>query len=301
MYRYNIKDYLAQLSGEPEGSSRQLVLLSSEELDRATERANGVNLGHTPSARDARTCKAEIRGEGLCGTIATPRHTREKEPIAFGFLLTQTQAVICDDSGVALTLVQRIIREKLPMKGDPAIFFCALLEQLLVKDMHHLQEIEDSLEYLEDRILGGQEGLNQRLTAIRKEVSGWIRYYTQLEDMICEIQDLSNFSEEEGRLLHQAEKRVGRLKNEAQMLREQCLQLRELFQAEIDIRQNRIMKALTIVTTIFLPLSLVAAWYGMNFKYMPELSWKYGYPAVIVASALVVLICLWIMKKKKFW
>ena len=77
--------------------------------------------------------------------------------------------------------------------------------------------------------------------------------------------------------------------------------MRELFQAEIDIRQNHIMKILTIVTTIFLPLSLVAGWYGMNFAYMPELSWKYGYPAVIVVSALVTLICLLIMNKEKFW
>ena len=97
------------------------------------------------------------------------------------------------------------------------------------------------------------------------------------------------------------EKRIGRLKDEAQMLREYGLQVRELFQAEIDIRQNNIMKILTIVTTIFLPLSLVAGWYGMNFTNMPELTWKYGYPAVIGISVLVVLICLWVMKKKKFW
>lgn len=97
------------------------------------------------------------------------------------------------------------------------------------------------------------------------------------------------------------EKRLGRLRNEAQLLREYCLQVRELFQAEIDIRQNRIMKILTIVTTIFLPLSLLAGWYGMNFTGMPELTWKYGYPAVIAVSILVVAVCLWIMKKKKFW
>ena len=61
------------------------------------------------------------------------------------------------------------------------------------------------------------------------------------------------------------------------------------------------MKILTIVTTIFLLLSLVAGWYGMNFVNMPELTWTYGYPAVIAVSVLVVLICLWIMKKKTFW
>ena len=57
----------------------------------------------------------------------------------------------------------------------------------------------------------------------------------------------------------------------------------------------------TVVTTIFLPLSPVAGWYGMNFRNMPELTWKYGYIAVIAFSILIVLICLFIMKKKKFW
>ena len=103
------------------------------------------------------------------------------------------------------------------------------------------------------------------------------------------------------KLFHLVEKRIDRLKNQAQMLREYGMQIRELFQAEIDIRQNRIMKILTIVTTIFLPLTLVAGWYGMNFVHMPELTWQYGYPAVIVVSVAVVLVCLWVMKKKKFW
>ena len=40
---------------------------------------------------------------------------------------------------------------------------------------------------------------------------------------------------------------------------------------------NRIMTVLTIVTVIFMPLTLIAGWYGMNFVYMPELKWRYGY------------------------
>lgn len=61
------------------------------------------------------------------------------------------------------------------------------------------------------------------------------------------------------------------------------------------------MQILTIVTTIFLPLSLLVGWYGMNFQRMPELSWKYGYPAVIGVSVLFVILSLWLCKKKKFW
>ena len=190
------------------------------------------------------------------------------------------------------------------MEKSPGSFFYTFLELIIAKDMHHLQELEDKLDQLEDQVLAGQlEGFNLKMTAIRKEISNWIRYYTQLDDMVCEFQENENeyFNEHELRLFHMVEKRIGRLKDEAQMLREYGLQVRELFQAEIDIRQNNIMKILTIVTTIFLPLSLVAGWYGMNFTNMPELTWKYGYPAVIGISVLVVLICLWVMKKKKFW
>ena len=92
-----------------------------------------------------------------------------------------------------------------------------------------------------------------------------------------------------------------RLREESQLLREYCTQIQSLFQSEIDIRQNRIMQILTIVTTIFLPLTLLVGWYGMNFSGMPELHWKYGYPAIILVSVAVVVLSLWVCKKKKFW
>ena len=97
------------------------------------------------------------------------------------------------------------------------------------------------------------------------------------------------------------EERVIRLREESQLLREYCTQIQSLFQSEIDIRQNRIMQILTIVTTIFLPLTLLVGWYGMNFSGMPELHWKYGYPAIILVSVAVVVLSLWVCKKKKFW
>ena len=60
------------------------------------------------------------------------------------------------------------------------------------------------------------------------------------------------------------------------------------------------MTVLTVITTIFMPLTLIAGWYGMNFVNMPELGWKYGYPVVIVVSAAVVAFCLILFKKKKW-
>jgi len=305
MYQYQIASTLTPLSGKPTSESCTLILLTSEELDQKPQ-LPGLEqfLCHTPTARDARVCKAESHRSCLCGTIVTPRKTKERVAITFGFLLTPGWVVLCDDSGAAHTMVQRMSRENPQLEKGMGSFFYEFLELLIAKDMHHLQELEDRLNQLEDQVLAGQlEDFNPRMSAIRKEIAGWIRYYTQLDDMVCEFQENENayFDDNELRMFRMVEKRIGRLKDEAQTLREYGLQVRELFQAEIDIRQNRIMKILTIVTTIFLPLSLVAGWYGMNFINMPELSWKYGYPAVIGFSVLVVLISLWVMRKKKFW
>jgi MFS family permease len=61
-------------------------------------------------------------------------------------------------------------------------------------------------------------------------------------------------------------------------------------------RQNETMKVLSIVATIFLPLTLLAGIYGMNFEYMPELQWRWGYFAVLGVIVLVILILVW-----RFW
>jgi magnesium transporter len=76
--------------------------------------------------------------------------------------------------------------------------------------------------------------------------------------------------------------------------------LREMVSANLDIylssvsyRLNAVMRVLTVITTIFMPLSFIASIYGMNFDYMPELKWEWGYPAVlalmgVVAAAMLI-------------
>ena len=93
--------------------------------------------------------------------------------------------------------------------------------------------------------------------------------------------------------------RVIRLQDTVTGQREYVTQLRDLIQSHLDERQNRIMTVLTVITSIFLPLTLIAGWYGMNFRYMPELEWRWSYPAVLVVSVLIVVFCLiWFRKKK---
>ncbi|WP_121922750.1 magnesium/cobalt transporter CorA [Hydrogenothermus marinus] len=74
--------------------------------------------------------------------------------------------------------------------------------------------------------------------------------------------------------------------------------LQNTFLGLINIKQNKVMKIFTLMSVIFLPPTLIAAIYGMNFKYMPELQWKIGYPFSLLLMVLSAIIPLFIFKKK---
>ena len=95
-------------------------------------------------------------------------------------------------------------------------------------------------------------------------------------------------------------RRTDRYLDAVQNLRESISQLREAYQSQLSIQQNDLMKIFTVVTAVFLPLTLLVGWYGMNFVGMPELHWKYGYPAVILVSVGIVAALVIYFKKKKW-
>jgi len=68
----------------------------------------------------------------------------------------------------------------------------------------------------------------------------------------------------------------------------------------INIEQNKIIKIFTVVSVIFMPPTLIASIYGMNFKFMPELDWKYGYLFALFLMLLSTLLILYIFRKKKW-
>jgi len=61
------------------------------------------------------------------------------------------------------------------------------------------------------------------------------------------------------------------------------------------------MNLFTLITTIFFPLTILVGWYGMNFNSMPEFTWKYGYIYVIALSVAIVVVMMFIGKKKKWF
>ena len=83
--------------------------------------------------------------------------------------------------------------------------------------------------------------------------------------------------------------------------------LREMVSASLDIylssisyRLNAVMKVLTIITTIFMPLTFIVGIYGMNFEHMPELKWEWGYPLVLGVMVAIAIAMLGFFKRKKW-
>jgi magnesium transporter len=84
------------------------------------------------------------------------------------------------------------------------------------------------------------------------------------------------------------------------MYREMLANLLELYHSHQNMKMNQVMKVLTIITTIFVPLTFVVGVYGMNFEHMPELHYPWAYPVVMGSMFMLVVIMLFIFRKKKW-
>ncbi len=74
----------------------------------------------------------------------------------------------------------------------------------------------------------------------------------------------------------------------------------DIYLSSVSNRLNEVMKVLTIIATIFIPLTFIVGLYGMNFKFMPELEWRWGYPAVMLVMLVIALGMLVYFRKKKW-
>ncbi len=240
-------------------------------------------------------CKMETYATYLFGLFHVPIKKKERRSFDFAvYILADRLIFIEEDSRIKemIDLIRRRVGEGHYSMGEfLSDFFMALVEE----DILYLASLEREIAEMEEMVLQGKtEHFHYRMLSIKKEISRLYCYY-------CQMTDVGDVLSVKQRICSNFLDRVDRIKQEAQSLREYAMQVQDVYQSEISIHQNNIMKFLTVVTTIFLPLTLIAGWYGMNFYNMPELTWKYGYPVVSAISLLVIIVSLWFFNKKKFF
>ena len=253
--------------------------------------------------RAIRYCKAEVFKNCIIGALRLPQKNKQRLPqLSFGFYLTGQSLIFVEDAGDLKLWVDKRIG-MIQEVDSPSQLLLQFMEQMIEDDVLYLSHIESETEKMEENIIvGNSAGFFPLLTKYRQKLSELNAYYEQLTDIgeLFQSRACSSFTDDIqdwDKFTHRAE----RLQNHVQLLRENMIQLRELYQSKQDARQNKIMGILTIVTTFFLPLTLITGWYGMNFVYMPELNWRYGYPVVILVALVIAAGEFIYFKKKKFF
>ena len=248
--------------------------------------------------------KAVVNLDSLTGTFSIPdRASISGTPHRFAFALNKKGIVLIDDTNYVSEITQAISRTKKWKLPSLERFLYDLLEMTISQDLTLLEKSEHRLNLIEEGILHGSiKAYPEEMNDIRGDLLDLRVHYEQLIDLGQELEENENgfFEEDNLRYFHMFTERVIRLQSIVTSQREYVMQLRDLMQSQLDVRQNHIMTVLTVITSIFLPLTLIAGWYGMNFRYMPELEWKYSYPVVIVVCIAIVIICLFWFKRKKW-
>lgn len=252
-----------------------------------------------------RYCKAEVYKEYILGTIRLPKKNEHRHALlTFGFCLTGDSVLFVEGEGQLKPWLEKQ-KDSLQEADLPDLVLLRILEYMIEEDMLYLSHFASQVDQMEESISSGREIADNfflSLTKYRQKLSEFNCYYEQLAE-IGEMFRVSDFgtTKKDVQDWERFTRRVERLQNHVCLLRESILQLRELCQSIQDAKQNKIMGILTIVTTFFLPLTLLTGWYGMNFAYMPELSWRYGYMMVIAIAIAIALAEFLYFKKKKFF
>lgn len=257
-----------------------------------------------PDSSDIHSTKAEVNYDSLTGSFAVPSREKPSQIEGkFAFALDEKGIVFIDDSGTAEMLIFTVQRTKKWRLPSLERFLYDFLEQIVKRDRDLLEHYDKELDAMEGAISNEKgEMVSERVNEIRTEIRDLRVHYEQLLDFGQELEENENsfFKQDNLRYFRLFSNRIDRLRDSAVAISDHASQIRDIYKAHLDIKQNRIMTVLTIVTTIFMPLTLIAGWYGMNFRYMPELDSEWGYPIAITVSLLIVVGSLVFFKLKKW-
>lgn len=199
------------------------------------------------------------------------------------------------------TFCESLMREQ-EEKYDMSYVFFRLLDEVIQLDPYYLDNISEEIGRLEESVLNEEAvEFSKEIITMRKKLALFKRHYDPLVDIIEDFVGNENgiCSSQGVRYFRILKSRVNRLRAQVDSLSEYTTHIREAYDAQVDIKQNRIMKYFTFIASVFLPLTLIVGWYGMNFTTMPELTWKYGYVYVIIISFLSSFLCLYCFQKKR--
>lgn len=166
-----------------------------------------------------------------------------------------------------------------------------------------IEKLRNALEELEDTLIERpSENCINEIHHIKRQILTVRKYIIALRESVINIinEEPQQIFESNYKYLRDIQDHVNFVFESIEIFREDQKSLMELNSSNQNNSMNQVMKALTIVATIFIPLTFIAGIYGMNFQFMPELGWKWGYFGILGFMALITMVMIWFMKRKKW-
>lgn len=188
-------------------------------------------------------------------------------------------------------------------KGADYLFY-ALLDAVVDNYFNILEKNEELLEELDDVVVAAKTGpdtleiiqdLKQEIVFLRKTI--W-PLYTMLGNLYRVESPL--IKQETDYYLRDVYDHIGQLMDEIDVSRDMVSSMLDIYLSNKSNKMNEVMQFLTVISTIFIPLTFIAGVYGMNFKYMPELDHQLAYPAVVFLMLIIAVLQLIYFRSKKW-
>lgn len=284
-------------SGKFEG---YVFIGNSKELDEMTKEAMLTYDGDV-NVNSIEFCKIESQQECLAGTLRIPRLSDVcGSKYKIQFFVNKRNIVIVDNTSFSLKQIERIKLNRTKQGHTRERFLYNFLTGIIGRDLEVLNRYERQIMALDEEVLSNQfQKYKEQSSSFRKQLLTLREYYDELRDLGKQLEEDENrfFAKKNLKYFGTMSDRADRLMNRTVHLIDYMGQIRDSYNQKVSEQQNKNMEFLTIISTIFFPLTLITGWYGMNFENMPEL--ENGYPHVIALSLIVVSIIIFIFKKRK--
>lgn len=189
-------------------------------------------------------------------------------------------------------------------KQGADFLFYALLDTIVDSYYLILEKLGERAEAIEETLLlNPNEDCLRELYHLKKEILTVKKSIWPLREVIWSLlQDDYDLIKEETKIfLRDIYDHVIQIMESVESYRDMLGNILDLYQNMVSNRMNSVMKILTMISTIFIPLTFIAGVYGMNFQYMPELEWRYGYFGVMGLMAVMSIGMVLFFKQKKWF